>query len=563
MTQEQRTDGHRNAAEPRLQRAIAALRRNPRDVAALRTCFDVYRARGDHANAAKVLDVMSGIDPGAGWVGAERAALLLAGGRANEAATSVLQALAMDPSDMRANAVAGDVFSELNKLAAGEYHFRRALHCDPADAGLLTLLGRNLMQQGRIEEAETIYRRARGHEPENVQTLAYLAQLLEVQGRLDEADSLLTAAEKLRPGSVSLLRAKVLARRGETRQALAVIDAATRLNGDALLARGQLHQAMGDYNRAWEDFADGKRALAQEMGGVRYEADAVERFFAALRSAFTAERMSILPRASVRNDTPQPMFIVGAPRSGTTLLERILSNHTAVEAGGELPFVGEFREYLIRLLPDAPFPENVMSMAAGEWRAAAALLRDFYLARRSELRPTGDGCRYVVDKMPFNEMYLPLIRIAFPDCPVIHLQRHPLDIAVSVFEHKLNHGFYCAYSLDGIAHHLSSIAALHRAYREAFDTNETTVRYEDLVASPESAVRALLDRLGLAFESACLEADAQPRYSPTPSYARVNQAISGSAVGRHRHYEARLRPILPQFGSLLSDGGYQPAWTTS
>lgn len=568
-------DEEHNNEDRKLRLAIEALRRDPKDLDALRSCFEVYDSRRDLANAEKVLEVVLGIDANLAWAHAEQAAVCFDTGRIGQAETAVRRALVLDASSARIHAIAANVFSELNRLAAGEWHFRRALELGGPDCENLTHLGQNLVQQGRIDEAQTVFEQAFALDPDNIQMLGYFARLREIQGRFDEAQHLLDRANAVKAGSVSLLQARLLSRQGRHAEALDLIgpkrtdpsrtdpnrtDEPSQLNGDAMLERGKLNERLGRYDRAWTDYLEAKRLLARESGAIRYDAAAVERFFDAMRKAFTRERMAALPRASVRGDLAQPIFIVGAPRSGTTLLERMLASHSQIDAAGELPFVGEFRDLLMRLFPGRPFPDNLSALTAADCRFAADLLRDFYLSRRAELSAVDAGGRYVVDKMPFNEMYLPLIRLAFPACPVIHLQRHPLDVAVSMLGNKLNHGFFCAYEVDGITHHLTAVAELHQSYRKAFDTGEVTLPYEDLVQDPENVLRRLFESLGLPFEAQCLEFHRERRYSPTPSYEDVNRQVTDAAIGRYRHYQNRLRPLSDRFEKLLALTGYRAEW---
>ena len=568
-------DEEHNNEDRKLRLAIEALRRNPKDLDALRSCFEVYDSRRDLANAEKVLEVVLGIDANLAWAHAEQAAVCFDTGRIGQAETAVRRALVLDVSSARSHTIAANVFSELNRLAAGEWHFRRALELGGPDCKNLTYLGQSLVQQGRIDEAQTVFEQAFALDPDNIQLLGYFARLREIQGRFAEAQQLLDRANAVKAGSVSLLQARLLSRQGRHAEALDLIgpkridpsridssriDEPSQLNGDALLERGKLNERLGRYDRAWTDYLEAKRLLARESGAIRYDAAAVERFFGAMRKAFTRERMAALPRASVRGNLAQPIFIVGAPRSGTTLLERMLASHSQIDAAGELPFVGEFRDLLMRLFPGWPFPDNLSALTAADCRYAADLLRDFYLSRRAELPGVDASGRYVVDKMPFNEMYLPLIRIAFPASPVIHLQRHPLDVAVSMLGNKLNHGFFCAYDIHDIAHHLTAVATLHQAYRKAFDSGETVLRYEDLVGDPEAALRDLFASLGLAFETQCLEFHRQPRYSPTPSYEDVNRQVTAAAVGRYRHYRNRLQALPDRFEQLLALTGYRAEW---
>jgi hypothetical protein len=147
--------------------------------------------------------------------------------------------------------------------------------------------------------------------------------------------------------------------------------------------------------------------------------------------------------------------------------------------------------------------------------------------------------------MPFNEMYLPLIRLAFPESPVVHVSRHHLDVAVSMFSNKLNHGFHCAYRIEDILHHLNAVAELHEQYRQQFDTREFILRYEKLASDPESTVRKLLDYIGLPFEERCLRFHEERHFIATPSYRQVDSKISSRSVGRHRNYRRQLASVLP------------------
>jgi hypothetical protein len=195
-------------------------------------------------------------------------------------------------------------------------------------------------------------------------------------------------------------------------------------------------------------------------------------------------------------------------------------------------------------LPESGFPKNIATACAADRRHVVTLFRDFYFAQRDERFEPAPGTEFVTDKMPFNEMYLPLIRLAFPECPVVHVSRHRLDVAVSIFSNKLNHGFHCAYRIEDILHHLDAVAELHQQYRRQFDTREFVLHYEELASDPGSTVRRLLDYVGLPFEERCLRFHEERRFIATPSYRQVDSKISDRSVGRHRNYQRQLAKIL-------------------
>ncbi|MBM0106340.1 sulfotransferase [Steroidobacter sp. S1-65] len=469
-------------------------------------------------------------------------------------------ALRANPRDAQTHALLGVVLSELNDLSSGEWHLRRALELDTAHAAWLTNLAINLIRQGRAEEAGPCFERADALAPGNLQVLAQWSKLHEMQGDLRRAHELLDRAAAVSSArDVELLRVSYLIRDGEHQQALSLLERAPDLNGSAQLERGRLYDRLGRHGEAWHDWIEGKSKLARQAGSIEYQAQLVQTFVARMKQFFVRANLELLPRATVRWDTAQPVFIIGLPRSGTTLVEQVLACHSAVQAGGELTFVGEWSQFLQRICPDAaPFPENLARMWSADYRHAVTLLRDYYLSRaesRGLLRP---GAVFFTDKMPFNEMWLPLMCLAFPNARIVRVVRHPLDVCVSMLSHELTHGFNCGYRIETIAQHLCAMFDLAQHYRRELDCEEFTLRYEDLVRQPEQQVRQLLQYLELPFEPACLSFHEKRRYAATPSYAQVTEALHERSVFRHRHYLEQLAPYMAQLTPWLTALGYAP-----
>jgi Tfp pilus assembly protein PilF len=511
-------------------------------------------AAGDLKRAADLLASVIRAHPESAWAWHETIELLARSARADEAEEFARRALARFPDDAILHERFGTLLSERNELAAGAWHLRRALELGDSRASTHVTLGLNLMRQGRPEEAELFYEQADRLAPNDMRTLAYWSKACEVRHDLGRAEALLDrAAAAGSAGEVDLLRAQYLARDGRVDEALASLEAAPALNGDALLERGRLRDRAGRYSEAWQDFVAGKRTLAAAAGGVRYDTAAVEQFVTRLHRYFTGQVFARLPRASRRKDVPQPLFVCGSPRSGTTLVEQVLASHPAIRAGGELPFAGEWRELSHRLLPSRePFPLNLDGAMNADRHHLATLFRDHYLARAERQGLLARGGEYFVDKMPFNEVWLPLIRIAFPHAPVVSLVRHPLDVCVSMMSHQLNHGFHCGYRLEDTAHYLAAVHRLHEHYRRELEPREFILRYESLVANPRRIVTGLLEHLGLPFDEACLRFHERRAYSPTPSYAQVTEPFTDRSIGRHRHYAAQLEPVRAVLAPLVA-----------
>ena len=542
-----------------IQASERSLRRRPKDIAALTVLARARLAKGESNAAAGTLAEIVKLDPGTAWAFVALGDIYLSGGQLPQAEALLRKALLLEPDNAVAQAKMGIVLCENNDLSGGEFHLRQSLRLNDKEPGVLADLALNLTQQGRTGEAHSLYAQACERAPDDTRITAYRARLYELEGDLQRADALLKRVERRSARDVDLLRASLNARRGHSRQALAILENAAELSGDALLERGRIYDKQQEYERAWADFAAANRYFRQQSAAIDYEAPAVEAFFSRLSRFFSRPTIEKLPVATVRAAIPQPIFIVGSPRSGTTLLERVLSCHSAVVAGGELPFIAAIRVLAERLLPGGKFPENLRLACFGDYRHVASLFRDYYFAKAEERGLLRAGRGYFTDKMPFNECYLPLIRMAFPKAPIIHLVRHPLDVVVSMFANKLNHGFYCAYSLEGIVHHLLAVHELHEHYRRQMTSGEIVVQYERLVSDPEAQTRRLLAAAGLAFEDACLTPQKKSVYSPTPSYAAVGDVINTRAVNRFVHYADKLEKHLKSLQPLLDANAYRAA----
>ena len=541
-----------------LQAADARLLVAPRDVEALQVRYSVYQRRGEIAQAANALQAIIKIDLTADWAFNDLVRLLFQHGHRPEAEQVARMALRANPCNADAHDLFATILSELNDLPAAEWHFRRALELAGPRARFLVNLALNLTQQGRTEEADTCYAQADALAPGDWGTLAHWSKLCELRGDLQRAQGLLARAQAASSSQdVTLLRAIYLGRDRRTEEALAILNSAPQLGGQAQLERGRLYDTQGRYEEAWRDFVEAKQKLARESGS-EYSAAAVDEFFAGLKHFFTRANIALLPQAPPRPEARQPIFIMGFPRSGTTLIEQVLCSHSSVLAGGELPFVGDLRKLGILLLPsEEAFPENLSQTWTADNRYVATLFRDYYLARAQQARLLEPGGRYFTDKWPFNEIYLPLVKMAFPHARIIRLVRHPLDVCVSMLSNNLAPGFFCGYRIEDIVHHLVAVHNLVEHYRREMHLDEFVLKYESFIANQSEYTRQLLDYLGLPFEDACLRFHETRRYAPTPSYAQVVQKLNDRSIERYRHYAVQLRAYVPQLATLIEAYAYK------
>jgi hypothetical protein len=192
----------------------------------------------------------------------------------------------------------------------------------------------------------------------------------------------------------------------------------------------------------------------------------------------------------------------------------------------------------------------------GDRRHGLDDLRDYYLDQVRRLGIVEPGAAWFTDKMPLNEMHLGLISLIFPQAPMIHVVRHPLDIVMSVFSNSLTHGFQCAFALETAALHYRRTIELVEHYRAELMLHYLPVHYEDIVGDQEVSVRRMLDFIGETFDPACLSFHENRRYARTASYAQVSQRLYDRSRYRYRHYLKHLQPAIDILAPVIHRLGY-------
>lgn len=559
----------------------------PGQIEALSLLYRIRKAAGQDNAAHTLLRRIVQLHPNTLWATHELAVMLFNRGAIAEAEIHARNAVRIAPENPQSHNLMGMIMTEVNRPQIGEYHYRKVIELTRArDPILLANLAWNLKNQGRMTEARQLYEESSNAAPEVVLTWLGWARLEEADRNVERAAELLDRAERLAPANASIMlsRAVLCGRAGSYSQALAILDAMAPPRSDAgeamapppsgageavapppsgaglganeLLEKGRLLDRIGRYDEAFAAFAEGKR-LCREVTGLNYLAEHAQQLAARLRGFFTETRLAILPRAQSRDDTAQPIFILGFPRSGTTLVEQALSAHPRICAGDELPFVNEITDAMMRVL-NSPlsYPEALAELWMGDRRHGLDELRDYYLERVRQLAIVEPGAAWFTDKMPLNETHLGLIALMFPRSPMIHVLRHPLDVVLSTFSNHLTHGFYCSYALETAARHFALTMELVEHYRGQMTLRYLPIRYEDIVDDQEAATRRMLDFIGEPFDERCLAFHENRRYARTASYAQVTEQLYDRSRYRYRHYLKELAPAIAILEPVITRLGY-------
>lgn len=536
----------------------------PTQLDALSLLYRIRKPAGIESAADALLRRIVQLHPNTLWATQELALMLFGRGAIAEAEIHARNAVRIAPEEPQSHNLLGMVLTEANRPQSGEFHYRKVLQLSRGrDPILLANLAWNLKNQGRMAEARALYEESSAKAPEIMQTWLGWARMEEADRNFDRAGELLDRAERLEPRnpSVMLARAILYGRTGAYAQALAILDATAAegqggLGPNELLEKGRLLDRMDRYDEAFAAFSEGKR-LCREVSGLAYLQDQAEQLAQRLKGFFAEGRLAILPRAAPRAEMAQPIFVLGFPRSGTTLVEQTLSAHPRISAGDELPLVNEIAEALPRML-NSPlgYPEALAELWMGDRVHGLDELRDYYLDHVRRLGIVEPGAAWFTDKMPLNEAHLGLIALIFPRSPLIHVVRHPLDVVLSTFSNHLTHGFYCSYALETAARHYRLTMELVEHYRTEMALHYLPVRYEDIVDEQEEAVRRMLDFIGEPFDERCLAFEENRRYARTASYAQVTERLYDRSRYRYRHYRKQLEPIVPILEPVITRLGY-------
>ena len=470
-------------------------------------------------------------------------------GRMGEADQAYREALRIAPGDVAALAGYAAFLNEVDRTGDAARFYTLALEQLPDNPLLLGGLARVFERDDDLSSALALYDRALATAPGSADLLHRRGCCLRDLGDFDGATKAFRQALAAAPDDASSLLALTRSRRLEDtsaiRDRLARIAAApspsTRRPIEAGFALGEILDRAGEPDAAFARFAEANRQLreSREAGGQRFDRAAMSAIVEAMDLGLAAEYALETPGWA--NPTDLPVFVVGMPRSGTSLIEQICASHSRVAGAGELRAIHTIGQALQARHPGLEHPRA--------WDADVARAQADQHA--AELQRIGAGAARVIDKTPANLMRLGLIGALYPHARVIWCRRDPRDVVVSNHLTYFAQGNLSSTDLADCAFLTRGMDRLGAIWRRDLTLPILEVVYEDLVADPETQARRLIDFLGLDWEPACLDFQTTKRAVTTPSSWQVRQPLYSSAIGRWRRYENHLGPMFAALAEEL------------
>jgi tetratricopeptide (TPR) repeat protein len=511
-----------------------------------------------------------------------RASQYLAAGLLDAAQTTLESLLQLTPHDAHARVELAGVIRQRGRLRASLHHLLQVANTLPDDIQLIVELIRRLYFNGEIVAARACMDHPAMKRQLSASMLATQGQLRWMFGEMASAKALMeqALAAGVDTPDALYLHAMLCQYAGDIRQADTVLqDYLHRWpdSGDAAVAltnlrtqtpasnhldtlQAQLRRIPANSPLPADRFARAnfESARFKELDDLGRHAEAWSALAASnalmhALSPYDEVGESAVTEALIRSsqaigtkpantraafDGPIPIFIVGMPRSGTTLLDRMISSHSQVVSAGE---INDFRRQLL-WMSDVP-ASGVQGMLKALERSPTVDFAEWGSRYLMQTQWRAQGRRYYIDKLPINVRMVPFIHRALPHAPILHMVREPMDTCFSNLKAMLGPASAYSYYMPSLAHYYRQYARLTAHWRSAFPKAVLDVSYTALVTDPETTLRGVLAHCGLAMEDACLHPERNAAPVATPSSAQVREAVHTRSLGEWRHYEAQLEPL--------------------
>ena len=455
----------------------------------------------------------------------------------------------LSPTDHVPQTELGRFLVEQSRFPEAIELFEKAISLDGSVQGTYRLLGDALAVVGRPEDALACYQKALQFDPDDLPALAGQGHMLRIVGSTHEAISSYEKCTRVQPGhgdawwnlaslkayelsdeQLQTIRSQLTKGRPDSDQEISMRFAVAR----ALESRGQ-------FQAAWQDYCLGN-ALKREQ--INYEPVQTEVMHDSLITQYT--RAFLEDRISDQEPTHKPIFILGMPRSGSTLIEQVLASHSMVEGAGELPYIVMLSSSLGGQRRDGLRYPEVVSELSNTQLGSLGQAYIYYTKGHRRLETP-----YFTDKMPANFSHIGLIHMMLPHAKIIDARRHPLACCVANFRQLYAQGKNQTYDLVELAEYYLEYSRIMDHWQAVLPGRILRVNYEDIVADLEGQTRQLLDFCELPWQDTCLEFHKSTRPVNTISADQVRQPIYTEAVEFWKHYEAQLEPIREILAPVL------------
>jgi tetratricopeptide (TPR) repeat protein len=470
--------------------------------------------------------------------------LLKATNRIDEAGNCFREALRLNPRLAEAHFNLGNILSMHNDQVGAESCYRRAIEHNPDHAAALACLGDILRNRGDYRDAVLYFGKALRLQPHTSEVITAKAgahvRLGEYQQAYDDIRPLLDAG--IESTALALVLASLCKRFQLCDKAIAILHRTLEKEHDRgqkiqlYFELGRLYDAKDEYDQAFEHYRQGNMLVNRPYNHEHY----VKLNDQNIR-IFSREFLASAPRSSI--DTHRPVFIVGMPRSGTTLVEQILASHPRVTGAGELMDIIN----LTSMLPGKIGTDNAYPLCITEMtRDTCNTLARHYIDKLATL---SGNAELVTDKMPHNFLHLGLIAMLFPQAHIIHCTRHPLDTCLSCYFQFFFTGQHYSFDLNNLGHHYNEYRRIMEHWGRTLDIPIFDLSYEGLISDPEKSIREMLDYCGLEWDDQCLHFHETARLAHTASYENIRETIYTRSMGRWKNYKRHLGPLIDVVGS--------------
>jgi Tfp pilus assembly protein PilF len=431
--------------------------------------------------------------------------------------------------------------SDKKAYAEAEKNYRRSIELTPSYGEAWNNLGACLEKQGKKQDSENVYAHATQINPRHAEAQNNLGAVYSEQGKLDEARQCFEAAVEAKPDFVEAhynLSSLKTYKDGDSHLAMleAVLSKKEQLPTAARIrysfALGKALDDTKQYERAFAAYAEGNRLQHAEQP---CNESLLNKLAEDIPAVFTP---AFLKKAADTTDTHTPVFIVGMPRSGTTLIEQILATHNSVFGAGELSIMDDAVKSFSQNEKTKNFVRWAEHMTDNDFKS----LGETYLQHTKSLAPSK---QYITDKMPANFFYIGMIYRALPNAKIINAMRDPMDSCFSCYSKLFNHNMPFSYNQETLGHYFVRYTKIMDYWQSVLPEGTIlNLSYEEMIADNETQSRRLTDFVGLPWDKKCLEFYKNDRLVQTASITQVRKPIYKTSVNRWQNFAKDLQPLM-------------------